>query len=120
MNDPLASLVKKIDETVNAAAGKYKAGQNLGTFVIIPDAAGRADQFRSLAKQEPLKRVNLCLGVAPPRYEINPAAEVTVVIYTPGRPGQNTVTANFALREYELDDAQIYLILAALSDVLPK
>ena len=64
--------------------------------------------------------MNLSIGVAPPRYEVNKDAFFTVVIYTPGRPGQNTVVANFALRECELDDTQTDAIVAALSAVLPK
>ena len=120
MSDPLASLVKRIDETVNAASGKYKPGQKLGAFVIMPDAPGRADQFRTLAECESIQRVTLCLGVAPPRYEINPAADMTVVIYTPGRPGQNRVTANFALRDCQMDDDQNNAIIAELVKVLPK
>lgn len=120
MSDPLASLVKKIDDTVNAASGKYPGGRRLGTFVIMPDAACLADQLRGLAKSESLKQVNLCIGNAPPRYEIAAEAQVTVVIYTPGRPGQNKVTANFALRECELDDLTADAIIAALSKVLPK
>ena len=120
MSDPLTSLVKKIDESVNAAAGKYAAKRRLGTFVIMPDAAGLADELRGMAKNESLKQVNLCIGNAPPRYEVAKEAYVTVVIYTPGRPGQNTVTANFAVRECELDDLAAAAIVAELSKVLPK
>ena len=120
MSDPLTGLVKKIDETVNAAAGKYKAGRKLGAFVIVGDSNGRADQLRGLAKTQSLERVTLCIGAAPPRYEVNSDADVTVVIYTPGRPGQNTVTANFALYECELDETQQDAIIAALAKVLPK
>jgi hypothetical protein len=118
MSDPLASLVKKIDQQVNAAAGKHK--QKLGTFVIIGDAPGQADQLRSLAKRESLQRVTLCIGNPPPRYEVNRAADLTIVIYTVGRPRQNQVVANFALRERELDQAKTDAILAALAQVLPK
>jgi len=120
MNDPLASLVKKLEETVHAASGKYTAGRRLGTFVILPDAAGLADQFRGMAECESLRHVNLCIGVAPPRYEVNKDAAVTVVIYTPGRPGQNVVAANFALRVGELDDARSDAIVAAVAKVLPR
>ena len=118
MNEPLASLVKKMDEKVNAASPKYK--NKLGTFVIIGDAPNRADQLKSLAQQKSLSRVTLCIGAAPPRYEINPTADATIVIYTPGRPGQNKVTANFALRNGDLDDCMTDEIITALSDVLPK
>ena len=89
MSDPLTGLVKKIDEKVHEASGKHK--NKLGTFVIIGNADGRADQLRELAQRESLQRVTLCIGAAPPRYEVNPEADVTVVIYNPGRPGQQRV-----------------------------
>jgi hypothetical protein len=118
MNDPLTSLVKKIDEKVNEASGKHP--NKLGTFVIIGDKDGRADQLRGVATCESLQRVSLCIGAAPQRYEVNPEADVTVVIYTVGRPGRQAVTANFALRNGELDEAKCDAILAALANVLPK
>ena len=102
------------------AAPKYSGGRNLGTFVIIGDNSGRANQLRGLAKTEALERVNLCIGAAPPRYEVSNDAEVTVVIYHPGRPGRQTVAANFALRKGELNTMTGDAILAALSKVLPK
>jgi hypothetical protein len=114
----LASLVKRMDETINAASGKHP--QKLGTFVIIGDAPGRVEELRGLAECESLKRVTLCVGDAPARYEVNKNAEVTVVIYTPGRPGRQTVTANFTMRPGELDAARSDAIIAALSNVLPK
>ena len=114
----MTSLVKKIDERLNASAGKYP--RKLGTFIIIGDESGRIDQLRGLAQAEGLQRVNLCIGAPPPRYEINPEADVTVVIYTPGRPGKNTVVANFALRRGELDETKCEAIVTALSNVLPK
>jgi hypothetical protein len=117
MSEPLTSLVKKMDERVNAAAGKHKAA--LGTYFIFNDRPGLADQLRNLAKKENLKRVSLAIGNAPPRYEVSGEAEVTVVIYSPGRR-RNPVTANFAFRQGELDDEASEAILEALTKVLPK
>jgi hypothetical protein len=119
VSDPLTSLVKAIDAKVHEAAPKYTAGRKLGTFVIIGDANGRAEQLRGLAKTESLQHMNLCIGAAPPRYELNPQADITVVIYTPGRPGRQEVVANFALYECELVLAH-HDILTALTNVLPK
>jgi hypothetical protein len=45
---------------------------------------------------------------------------VTVVIYNPGRPGRQSVLANFALRKGELDSTKTDAIVAALSNVLPR
>ncbi len=118
VSDPLTSLVKAIDQKISAASGKYP--KKLGTFVIIGDAEGRVDQLHGLAQSEGIQRVNLCIGNPPPRYEINPEADITVVIYTPGRPTKNVVTANFALRRGELDESQSIAIVAALTNVLPK
>lgn len=86
MSDPLTSLVKKIDQKVLAASGKH--GNKLGMYVVIGDTADRAEQLRGVATCESLKHVNLCIGAAPPRYEVNPEADVTVLIYTVGRPGR--------------------------------
>jgi hypothetical protein len=119
MSDPLTGLVKRIDARINEASPKHTKSK-LGTFVIVGDAPGRADQLRSLAQWEGLNRVNLCIGAAPQRYEVNGAADVTVVIYTPGRPRDNQVVANFAFRSGELTEAQSDAILEALSRVLPK
>ncbi|MSQ97597.1 MAG: hypothetical protein EXR98_24010 [Gemmataceae bacterium] len=120
VSDSLTSLVKKMDETVNAASPKYTNGRRLGTFVIIGDAEGRVEQLRGMAQSYGLQRVNLCVGAAPPRYQVAEEADVTVVIYIPGRPGQNRVAANFALRRGELDGVKCDEIIAALANVLPK
>jgi len=113
----LTSLVKKIDRRL-AAAGKSARPQ--GVYVIfVNNADGLDKQLRGIAEKEGLKRVNLCIGAPPAAYEVAPAADVTVVIYNAGRRGQ-PVTANFALRKGELDDAKTEAIVKALSDVLPK
>jgi hypothetical protein len=120
MSDPLTSLVKKMEQKVDEAAGKYKEGRHLGTYLIVNDAAGLADHLRGMAKTEGLQRVSLCIGAAPPRYEVSGEADVTVVIYNPGRRNEQAVVANFALRKGELDDAKSDAIVAALAQVLPK
>ena len=83
------------------ADGKYAVGRKLGTFVIMRDAHGRADQLRGLAQKQALERVSLCIGDAGPRYAVAPEAEVTVVIYNPARRGQQSVQANFAFLKGE-------------------
>ena len=40
------------------ADGKYAVGRKLGTFVIMRDAHGRADQLRGLAQKQALERVS--------------------------------------------------------------
>ena len=118
MSDPLTSLVKKIDERVEAAAGK--TSRPLGAYFIFPGADGLDQRLRAIAQKESLKRVNLCIGTLPPRYEVNNEADLTVMIYSVGRRPEQHVTANFALRRGELDDEKIDAIARALAQVLPK
>jgi hypothetical protein len=113
-------LVKKIDRVVGEASAKQAGGRKLGVFVVVGDADGRAEQLRGLAKAESLKHVSLCIGDAPPRYEVNKKADATVLIYTVGRPGRQAVSSNFALRKGELGATRNDDIVAALSKVLPK
>ena len=119
-SDSLTGLVKKIDETVDAASTKRVGGRNLGVFVIVGAAEGRTEQLCAMAKKESLQRVSLCIGTAPRRYEVNKEADVTVVVYTAGRPGRQQVVDNFALRKGELDETKRDAIVAAVSNVLPK
>jgi hypothetical protein len=116
---PLTSLVKKIDRRVDAAAGKTPRA--LGAYVIfINNADGLDKKLRGMAEKEALKRVSLCIGAPPPDYEVAKEADVTVVIYGVGRRRQEKVTANFALRKSELDEAKADAIVKALSEALPK
>ena len=115
----MTSLVKKIDQRVEAAAAKL--GRHLGTYVLfVNNADGLDKQLRGLAEKQGLKRVSLCIGAPPKNYEVANEADVTVVIYNIGRRSQQHVTANFALRKGELDEAKADAIVKALSDVLPK
>jgi hypothetical protein len=118
MSDPLTGLVKKIEQRVNAAAGK--TDRPVGAYVIfVSNPDGLEKQLRGMAEKETLKRVSLCIGDPPRNYEVAGEADVTVVIYTVGRRSQQAVTANFALRKGELDEAKADAIVKALSEVLP-
>jgi hypothetical protein len=115
----LTSLVKKIDQRVEAAGGK--TARPLGAYVLfVSNSDGLDGQLRALAEKESLKRVNLCIGAPPPVYEVASGADVTVVIYSAGLRWEQKVTANFALRKGELDEAKADAIVKALSDVLPR
>jgi hypothetical protein len=115
----LTSLVKKIDQRLDAAAGKTPRA--LGVYVLFDSNAGGLDrQLRGMAEKETLKRVSLCIGAPPGDYEVTREADVTVVIYRVGRRRQEKVTANFALRKGELDEAKADAIVKALSEALPK
>ncbi len=120
MNEPLTSLVKKIDERVNEAAGRRQSGPELGTYIIFPNNAEGLDcELHDMAERLSLKRVSLGIGVVPDDYKIAREADVTVVIYEVGRRG-NPVSANFALRLDDCNEKQFDAIIAALSKVLPK
>ena len=121
-SEPLTGLVKKIDQAVDEASAKRPAnGRGLGVFVVFDgNADGLDKRLLGMAEKEGLRRVNLCIGAAPDDYELSREADATVVIYTVGRRPQQKVTANFALRKGELDEARADAILKALSDVLPK
>jgi hypothetical protein len=117
-SDSLTSLVKKIDERMQAAANKTP--RPLGAFVMfVNDAPGLDKDLRTLAEKESIKRVALGIGGPPSDYAIAPDAEVTVVVYPPARRGQQKVSANFALRKGELDDAKADAIVKAIATVLP-
>lgn len=115
----MTSLVKKIDRRLDAAAGK--TARPLGAYVLfVNNADGLDKRLRALAEKETLKRVSLCIGAAPANYQLAGEAEVTVVIYHVGKRRREPVTANFAFRKGELDEAKTDAIVKALSEVMPK
>jgi hypothetical protein len=114
----LTSLVKKIDQRMAAAEGRTQ--RKLGAyFIFVNDTCCLDQQLRDMAAKEGLKHVGLGIGVAPGEYALANEAEVTAVIYDIGRRNRQHVTANFALRKGELNDATADAIVKALADVLP-
>jgi hypothetical protein len=114
----LTSLVKKIDQRMHAAVGKTP--RELGAYVLYMNNSNGLDQHLAcLAKTEGIQRVALGIGVPPADYAVANEADVTVVVYRPARRGQQRVTANFALRKGELNNAKISEIIDALAAVLP-
>jgi hypothetical protein len=114
----LTSLVKKIDQRMQAAVGKTP--RPLGAYVLYMNNGSGLDQrLRRLAETEAIQRVALGIGAPPRDYEVANEADVTVVVYSPERRGQQRVTANFALRKGELNDAKIRDIVKAVGAVLP-
>ena len=109
-SEPLASLVKKIDD---------KIGENakLKGFVVITPKKGEmpADDLKALAKSAGIKRVPLTVGESPdgpPDYEIARDADVTVLMWK-----GHKVKANHAFKG-ELADADIDSVVADISKAL--
>jgi hypothetical protein len=114
----LTSLVKKIDQRMQAAVGQTR--RPVGAYVMfLQDSGGLDQRLRGLAEKEAIQRVALGIGVPPKAYEVTNEADVTVVVYSPERRGQQKVTANFALRKGELNDATADEIVKAIAAVLP-
>jgi hypothetical protein len=115
----LAGLVKKIDQQLATVAGKTT--RPLGAFVLVD---GKAEDFNmklvSMAEEKSLTQVSLCIGAPPNDYEVASDADITVVIYQPGRRGDQKVTANFALHKCDLTDEKADAIVKAFAEVLPK
>jgi len=118
-SDPLTSLVKKVEQQVETASGKHR--RTLGAYIIfLNNSDGLDNRLRDIAKTASLNRVCMGIGAPPPDYSVAQEADVTVVIYNVGRRGQQHVTANFALRKGELNEAMADAIVKALSEALPK
>ncbi len=114
----MTSLVKKIDQSVGTAG---KSPRPLGIYIIfVNNSDGLDKKLTQIAEKEALKSVCLGIGAPPDEYEVAKEADMTVVIYSPGRRPEQHVTANFALRKGELDEAKTKAIVKAVSEVLPK
>ena len=111
INDPLTSLVKKVDEA-NA-----KQGSKMGSFVVVLDKEVK-DKLKQLAEKQSLKHIILTMDdkKGPEEYKIAPEADVTVILYV-----KKKVAVNQAFRKGELKDQEIETILAKLPTILePK
>lgn len=116
-SDALTSLVKKIDKRMQLT---QKTKRPLGAFVMfVNDSPGLDQDLRKLAQKEAIKEVPFGIGAPPPDYAIAAESDVTVVVYAPNRRRDQKVTANFALRKGELNDARVDAIFKAIAAVLP-
>ena len=111
---PLASLVKKLDESTIK-----NAGCQMGSFVVLltDNQDAMAKQLKDLAQKEHLKNVELTVfdRSGPSSYHINKETDVTVLLYV-----DKQVKANFAYRKGEFQEKDIDRVLADLQQILPK
>jgi hypothetical protein len=115
----LTGLVKKIDQRLNQVTAKTPRAP--GAYIIVDSKTDGLDkQLREMAETASLSKVSLCIGAPPTDYQITNDADLTVVIYNFARRGDQKVTANFAIRQGELNDEKVDAIVKALSEVLPK
>ncbi len=114
VTDSLTSLVKKVDK---ATAENSK--KRMGSFVVFcNDDEKLEDQLKSLAKKEKISKTVLSVvndKAGPRGYNLNPKADITVVLYV-----NRTVKANHTFKKGELKDKDIKAILADLPKILKK
>ena len=107
-SEPLASLVKKIDEKIG------ENGQLKGFVVIVPKKGDKpADDLRKLAQDAGIKHFPLTIGESPdgpPDYEVASNADVTVLMWK-----GHKVKVNRAYKG-ELTEADV----RAIVDDIPK
>jgi hypothetical protein len=109
-SEPLASLVKKIDEQIGEN-GKLKG------FVVLTPRKGEspADDLKRLATTAGIKHVPLTIGESPdgpPDYEVARDADVTVIMWK-----RHRVRVNHAFKG-ELTDKDIGAVVADILKVL--
>ncbi|MFO0911256.1 MAG: hypothetical protein U0794_23445 [Isosphaeraceae bacterium] len=109
----MASLVKSLDSEI-------AKNEQLKSFVVVltdqPDATART--LAALAKDGRVKHVPLTLvgdREGPPDYEIDKAADVTVLMWKGAQ-----IKVNRAYRAGELTEAEVPKIIAELPQILGK
>jgi hypothetical protein len=116
--DPLATLLRKIDETV---ANRQAAELRGFAAFLNADYASEDSRKALIGKLEniakDLKKVILCVSddKGPEKYNINKDADVTVVVYN-----KHQVVANFAFAKEKLTDKDVNEIVAAIEKMAPK
>jgi hypothetical protein len=112
VNPQVARLIKKLDD----AAVKNKADE-LGSFAVFCSKSDKVvDEIQKMAKAENLKETVIALEgpSGPKEFNLNPDAEVTVVLYT-----DLTVKTTHAFRKGELNAERIEAVVADVAKILP-
>lgn len=113
LTDDLASLVKQVDEKVEANKDKKMA-----SFVILLSNDSDADEgkLKALAEKHGIKSTPLTIydGIAGPKsYKVTEDADVTVLLWK-----EKTVKSNHAFTKGKLDKAGIKKIVESTSTIL--
>jgi hypothetical protein len=110
INDPLTSLVKKVD------AANQEQGKKMGSFVVmLSDDEEMEKKLKDLAKKEKLEKTALTLDnpSGPSNYDINKKAAVTVLLYVGKK-----VKVNRAYEKGAFKDADVEAIIKDLPKIL--
>jgi len=113
VNDPLTSLVKKIDEST-----AQHSDCKMGSFVVFcSDEEGLDKKLKELSDKEQLKKIILSIDnpSGPPAYKVAKDADVTVVLYV-----KQNVKANYTFKKGELKPADIDKIVGEVKQILPE
>ena len=116
LNGPLSSLLKQLD----AEVGKNKDSDLRSVaFFLTDDADATEAKLKELAEKQKLTEnvpLTVVEGVAgPPAWQINEAADLTVMLYTKGK-----VVSYFAFKAGEFDEKKVKAIVAEIPKILPS
>jgi len=113
INDPLTSLVKKVD------AANQEQGKKMGSFVVLlSDDEGADKKLKGLAEKEKLDKTILTTFAkqdGPEGYSINKDADVTVIMYVGKK-----VKSNHAYKKGEFKADTVETVLKDLPKILDK
>jgi hypothetical protein len=112
INDPLTSLVKKLDAEVGKA-GKSKMAAH---FIVLTNDEKVEGQLKALKEKDKINNVSLATmenEAGPPQYKIAKDADVTVLLYK-----THTVAANHAFKKGDFSDKSVDAIVGDLPKIL--
>ena len=109
--------VKKLIKEIDAATAKNSDAKMGSFFVFLSDDEALEKKLKEIAKKDELKKTVLTIDPANApeveAYNIDPGADVTVVLYT-GR----VVKANFAFKKGQMTDKDVDAVMAALPKII--
>jgi hypothetical protein len=113
LSEPLTRLITKVD-----AATTANRDREMGSFVVfLNNGEELPERLKDLGQKKSLRHIVLATydPAGPDGFQVNPEADVTVVLYQ-----DHLVKANHAFRKGELSDGAIDKILDDLPKILAK